>query len=182
MSGRDALLVSLRAHTPFDGHEEEMLGRLIAFVERHENCFERSLQVGHVTGSAWVLDTARTHTLLTHHAKLDKWLQMGGHADGDSDVMRVAFREAREESGLRLLRALSDRIFDVDAHQIPARGHEPAHVHYDVRYLFEADRREPLVLSAESKELRWVLLSHVAGLNTDASVLRLVARTTCIFR
>lgn len=181
MAGRDGLLAQLRAHVPFNADEAEMLRRLVDFVAAHPNCFERSLIIGHVTGSAWVVDESRTHTLLTHHAKLDKWLQMGGHADGDSDVLRVAMREVEEESGLRRVRALSETIFDVDAHEIPARGAEPAHIHYDVRYLLEADRDEPLVLSEESKELRWVRLDQVDHLNTDESVLRLVARTACIF-
>lgn len=153
-----------------------MLRRIAAFVEEYVNCFERTLAIGHVTGSAWVVDPHRTCVLLTHHAKLNKWLQPGGHADGDPDILRVALREAREETGLRSLRAVSETIFDVDVHEIPARGPESAHVHYDIRFLLEADRAEPLTISTESHELAWVTLHEVDKLNTDRSVLRMVAR------
>jgi 8-oxo-dGTP pyrophosphatase MutT (NUDIX family) len=177
MKSRQTLLRQLAAHRPFNEHEARMRERISAFVEAHEDCFERSLAAGHVTGSAWVVDRGRTHVLLTHHAKLHKWLQPGGHADGDPDILRVALREAREETGLLSLRPVSEEIFDVDAHDIPARGAEPAHVHYDIRFLLEADGQAPLTISTESHELAWVALDRVHELNTDESVLRLVART-----
>jgi 8-oxo-dGTP pyrophosphatase MutT (NUDIX family) len=167
----------LARHQPFDEHEARMQQRVVAFVEANDDCFERTLAIGHVTGSAWIVDCARAQVLLTHHAKLNKWLQPGGHADGDPDILRVALREAREETGLRSLRAISEEIFDVDAHEIPARTTEPAHVHYDIRFLLEADCGEPLTISTESHELAWVPLHQVDQLNTDQSVLRMVART-----
>jgi 8-oxo-dGTP pyrophosphatase MutT (NUDIX family) len=153
-----------------------MRRELVEFVEAHENCFERSLQIGHVTGSAWIVDPDRTHTLLHHHGKLDRWLQLGGHADGDSDVRNVALREAREESGLTSVRPVSADIFDVDVHCIPARGAEPEHFHYDVRYLFEADRSEPLRITNESKDLQWVRLDRVEELTQEESILRMVRK------
>jgi 8-oxo-dGTP pyrophosphatase MutT (NUDIX family) len=174
---RQTLLQQLARHRPFNEHEARMRERMAAFVEAHEDCFERSLAIGHVTGSAWVVNTGRTHVLLTHHAKLNKWLQPGGHADGDPDILRVALREAREESGLKSLRAFSEEIFDVDAHDIPARGAEAAHTHYDIRFLLEAEMDEPLEITDESHDLAWVPLTGVARLNTDESVLRMVART-----
>lgn len=171
------LIAALERHTPYDAHEAEMRLQILDFVRRHEDCFERSQKAGHVTGSAWIVDTKRTRALLTHHAKLNKWLQPGGHCDGEGDVARVALREAQEETGIQQLRLWDERIFDVDAHEIPARGDEPAHVHYDIRYLIEAPADAPLVLSEESHELAWVALDDVEKLNTDASVLRMVART-----
>ncbi len=153
-----------------------MRARLAAFVWAHENCFDRSLLVGHVTGSAWIVDLDRTHVLLTHHRKLDKWLQLGGHADGDSDVLRVALREAREESGLTSVRPVRESIFDVDIHLIPARKTEPEHFHYDVRYALEADRGEALRMSDESHDLRWVRVDEVAVLTQEESVLRMVRK------
>lgn len=167
----------LAAHQPFTEEEAAMLTRLRHFVDSHSDCFERSLQIGHVTGSAWILSFDRTHTLLTHHGKLDKWLQLGGHADGDRDVLRVALREAEEESGLSLIRPLSEAIFDVDIHLIPARRTEPEHYHYDVRFLLEADRHEPLKITSESKDLQWVPLDEVEHLTAEESVLRMVRKT-----
>jgi 8-oxo-dGTP pyrophosphatase MutT (NUDIX family) len=130
-----------------------------------------------VTGSAWVVDAAHARVLLTHHRKLDMWLQLGGHADGDTDVLRVAMREAAEESGLTELIAVDAGVFDVDVHRIPPRGGEPAHLHYDVRFLLQGDASVPLVMTAESRDLRWVRLADVVSLGVDASVLRMVAKT-----
>jgi 8-oxo-dGTP pyrophosphatase MutT (NUDIX family) len=176
MSTRRDLIEQLKRHQPWNSHEAGMLQRIIGFVEQHEDCFERTFQAGHVTGSAWVVDAHRSHALLVHHAKLGKWLQPGGHCDGDPNVLGVAMREASEESGLTRLRVLSSGIYDVDAHDIPARKAEPAHVHYDIRFLLEADRGEKLQVSEESHDVRWVGFDEIKDLNTDESVLRMVAK------
>ena len=133
-----------------------MTADTIRFVEAHADCLLRSCVPGHLTGSAWIVSSDRSRTLLTHHHKLDKWLQLGGHADGDGDLLAVALREAREESGLTRLRPASTEIFDCDRHLIPARGSEPEHYHYDLRFMIEADPGEPLVISNESKDLAWI--------------------------
>src|SRR3569832_2721477 len=97
---RRPLLDQLARYEPYDEDERAMYARLRRFVAQEPRCFARTLQVGHVTGSAWLVDHAHTHVLLTHHRKLDRWLQLSGHADGEADVQSVALREAREESGL----------------------------------------------------------------------------------
>lgn len=174
---RRSLLTLLDSYQPLRADDDEARSRIAAFVREHADCFERSLLVGHVTGSAWILDEARSQCLLTHHRKLERWLQLGGHADGQSDVLEVAMREAREESGLHSLRAVAGAIFDCDVHWIPERKAEPGHYHYDVRFLLEADANEPLVVSEESKELAWVALPDVASLSGDESVLRMVTKS-----
>jgi len=174
---RRPLLDSLAAYVPSTPREARSRDRIESFVHEHADCFERSLVVGHVTGSAWVVCPQRRRVLLTHHRKLDLWLQLGGHCDGDADVAGVAHREALEESGLSDVRALTDGIFDVDVHLIPARPGEPEHFHHDVRFLFEADPAAPLVLSAESKALAWVDIAAVGDLSIDESVMRMVAKT-----
>jgi 8-oxo-dGTP pyrophosphatase MutT (NUDIX family) len=174
---RRSLLTLLDAYRPFDADDEAARARIAGFVQEHADCFERSLLIGHVTGSAWILDAARSQCLLTHHRKLERWLQLGGHADGQSEILEVAMREAREESGLHSLRAVTASIFDCDVHWIPERKSEPGHYHYDVRFLFEADATEPLVVSEESKELAWVALGGVGALSGDASVQRMVTKS-----
>ncbi len=154
-----------------------MVADTIRFVQEHEDCFLRSCVPGHLTGSAWILSPDRTRTLLTHHHKLDKWLQLGGHADGDTDLLAVALKEAREESGLNNVHAVSAEIFDVDRHWIPARKSDPGHYHYDLRFMIEADPAEPLVISSESKDLAWVEVSRVAALNPEESMARMVRKT-----
>ena len=174
---RRPLLDKLREYRPYDQHERDMYETLVRFVETESECFSRRLQTGHVTGSAWIIDPDRSRALLTHHLKLDRWLQLGGHADGDADVLRVALREAREESGLDRIRPLAEDIFDVDVHPIPARDTEPRHLHYDVRFLLEADADAPLVISSESKDLAWVSLSDIAQFTAERSIARMVAKT-----
>jgi 8-oxo-dGTP pyrophosphatase MutT (NUDIX family) len=176
---RDATLALLRAHAAraLDAHEAEMVAETIRFVQAHADCFHRSCAPGHLTGSAWIVSPDRTRTLLTHHRKLDKWLQLGGHADGDFNMLEVALRETAEESGVQRVRAVSTEVFDVDRHWIPARKGEPGHHHYDLRFLIEADPAEPIVVSAESKELAWVELAHVTRLNPEESMARMVRKT-----
>lgn len=176
---RAPVLALLRAHAarPLDAHEAAMVADTIAFVEAQAECLHRSCVPGHLTGSAWIVSPDRTRTLLTHHHKLDKWLQLGGHADGDGDLLAVALREAREESGLANVRAVSAAIFDVDRHWIPARKTEPAHWHYDLRFMIEADPNEPLVISSESKDLAWVEVARVTALNPEESMARMVRKT-----
>ncbi len=154
-----------------------MTERLRAFVAAYADCFERSLSIGHVTGSAWVVDRTLQAALLTHHRKLGRWLQLGGHADGDGDLRRVALREATEESGLSDITLARHSIYDIDVHDIPARGAEPAHVHYDVRFAFYADRAGVPVRSDESHEVAWIRLPELERYGVDASVLRLRSKT-----
>lgn len=173
---RYLLLGKLKNYHGIDEHEESMRRRIIEFVENNPNCFERTLLTGHITGSAMIVNKPRTHTLLTHHHSLDKWLQLGGHSDGDPDTLRVALREAEEESGLTGITAVSENIFDVDVHLIPARNNIPEHYHYDIRFLFEADDTQPLSISNESKDLAWVPLHHIEQYTTEESVLRMVRK------
>lgn len=176
---RAKVLSLLKAHAagPLDQHEAAMAADMIAFVEKHPDCAERSLVIGHLTGSAWIVDPSRKRTLLTHHRKLNKWLQLGGHADGELDPLAVSLREAREESGLQNLRVVSDRVFDVDRHAIPARGNEPEHWHYDIRFMIEADPAGVLQISDESHDLAWIELSRMSEYNAEESMMRMAHKT-----
>ncbi len=180
MTTRDGFVDELRGYVAADDREEQMRRRMLAFVEKHPDAFDRACAVGHVTASAWIVDRDRTRALLTHHRKLGKWLQLGGHTDGDTDVRAAALREAREESGLTSLRFASPSIYDVDIHRIPARGTEPEHEHFDVRFALEADATETLVVSDESHDLAWIALDALAGYGADESVLRLARKTSAL--
>ena len=171
---RQPLLDLLRNHRPANADEQDMTGATIAFVEQQPNCFERSLLMGHITGSAWIVSPDRKQTLLILHRKLDRWLQPGGHADGDPDVAAVALREAQEETGLTSLRLLNPGIFDVDIHPIPARNGVPEHLHYDIRFLLEAQPNEPFGRCEEIKNIRWFSVDEAKNHVNDVSIQRLV--------
>ncbi len=174
---RERFIAELSTYRAGDAREAAMADELLRFVRSEPRCFERSLLQGHITGSAWIVDRALRRTLLTHHRKLGIWVQLGGHADGDSDIRRVALREATEESGLSQIVLAQEAIYDVDVHPVPARSGEPAHLHYDVRFAFFADPSEKLHLSDESHALAWVQLDALETLGVDASVRRLAAKT-----
>lgn len=128
-----------------------------AFIESSTRCFDRHYAPGHITGSCLLLNPKGDKTLLTLHRKLKRWLQLGGHAEGETDLLAVALREAVEESGISAIHPIEPELFDVDIHLIPARPHlgEPAHFHYDVRFLMRAEH-EDFVCSDESDALAWL--------------------------
>lgn len=141
------------------------------------HAFRRERLAGHLTASAWLVAADGSRTLLTHHRKLGLWLQLGGHADGDRDLPRVALKEAEEESGLSGLKLAGDAIFDLDRHWIPEHKGVPAHWHYDVRYVVRAGRDEAFVVSGESHALAWRDIAGLAGDDAaDASVRRMARK------
>lgn len=157
-----------------DPRELAEQARLRAFL-KHTGLagFSRDPRLGgHVTGSAFVLSPDRQSVVLTHHAKLDRWLQLGGHCDGIADVRFVALKEAYEESGLARIRLLDSAVFDLDIHTIPASQKEPAHLHYDLRFLMQAEAGA-LQISPESRALEWIPLGQMHRYTSDLSVLRL---------
>ena len=173
---RQDILAKLAAYKPMDANDAAQRDRITIFVQNHPDCFERSLAVGHLTGSSWLINRTGDRVLLTHHRKLDMWLQLGGHADGNCDILDVALQEAREESGLDRIHAVSDDIFDLDVHRIPPHGQTPAHDHHDVRFLLQADTEDHYIISDESHELRWCTPDEALQLSTDTSVQRMVRK------
>lgn len=138
--------------------------------------FVRDHPGGHFTASALVFDPSGSLVVLTHHRKLDIWIQLGGHADGDADLAAVARREAEEESGLDRLRLALPRIVDLDIHPIPAYGAEAAHEHFDVRFAFFADGSRSLTVSDESHDLAWVAVNRLREYSDEESLHRAVCR------
>lgn len=150
--------------------------RMLALLDGTPDCFHRTSFPAHFTGSALVVNADGSRALLHHHRKLDRWLQFGGHCDGDEEILRVACREAEEESGLTGLIVASARPFDLDIHEIPAHGAEPVHEHFDVRYVLIAPADAIPVTSAESKELRWFTAEEMEALGLDDGLQRLVTK------
>ena len=182
MPHRRSLLALIDSYALDHPEESSTVVRFRTFVSEQPRCFDRELTTGHVTGSAWLTSPDGESVLLTHHRKLDAWLQLGGHADGETDIRAVALREAQEESGIDAISTSDSAIFDIDIHAIPERINsrglrEPGHLHYDVRFcLVVAPGHGPAVVSEESKALRWVDVSQIDGLPVDASVRRMAAK------
>lgn len=157
-------------------HEQACRQQMIALLDSCADCFRRDTFPAHFTGSAFVVSSDGVRGLLHHHRKLDRWLQFGGHCDGEEDVLSVARREAYEESGISGLIVASARPFDLDIHEIPALGNEPTHFHYDVRYVLIAPENAELRASPESKELRWFTGEEMKEWSLEPGLLRLIER------
>jgi hypothetical protein len=156
--------------------EAATVDRFLALLDDAEDPFRRERLAGHFTASAWLVDRTGTRVLLTHHRKLDRWLQLGGHADGVRDFARVALTEAEEESGLTDL-SVEAGIFDLDAHEIPEHKGVPPHIHYDVRFVVHAKGSEDFVVSDESHALAWrAIASLVDDEDADPSLRRMASK------
>ncbi|MCA9794151.1 MAG: NUDIX hydrolase [Candidatus Eremiobacteraeota bacterium] len=162
----------------YDFDDGPRLQGLVDFIKATPECFERH-PPGHLTASAVVLDPTLSHLVLTHHAKLDMWIQLGGHCDGDPDTEAVARREAAEEAGLHHLELVEPVPFDVDVLPVPARPEAAFHWHYDLRYLFVSPRVE-LVPTDESKDLRWFTLGEAARVAVEPTMQRLLGKLTSL--
>ena len=154
---------------------------MLSFYRTEREVFSKKNKKGHFTGSGWVVSPDKCKVLMTHHKIINKWLQLGGHANGENDLLKVALREAREESGLQRFEVLNKTVFDLDIHRIPKIGSEPSHLHYDVRFLLEADpEKEPIIISNESYDVAWVPIENVLILNPDKSIHRMVDKTVAL--
>jgi 8-oxo-dGTP pyrophosphatase MutT (NUDIX family) len=177
---RKLLLDLLERYLARNPDERVSVDHVRQFVRANPDCFLRSCADGHVTASAWIVSEDYTSFLLTHHAKLGRWLQLGGHADGNPDLVAVALREAREESGMQAFALASPNgvslPLDVDVHLIPARGADPAHLHHDVRYLLVAGRDQALRVSSESLDLRWFPRARVDEVLEGESLKRMARK------
>ncbi len=153
--------------------------RILEFLAKHQhNAYNRELLVGHITASAFLINSDASKFLLMHHKKIDRWLQPGGHCDGEIDVLNTAIKEAQEESGVEDIKAVSNQIYDIDIHPIPAYKDVPSHEHFDVRFLLQTVSSDEFVKNNESLELRWIDFDSNIPLNLTPSIFRMIEKYT----
>ena len=167
-----AARATIAAHVARDEEQARARTFLLEWIDAHPDALDRSCLAGHLTASSLVLDARGEHALLTLHKKLGRWLQLGGHCDGDGNLARAALCEAQEESGIAELE-IDPTPIDLDCHRIPARPGEPEHWHLDTRFLARAAPGATPRINPESKELRWISLREGQSFELDDSVLRL---------
>jgi 8-oxo-dGTP pyrophosphatase MutT (NUDIX family) len=158
--------------------EDEHAQKTLYFLSNYDLFWQSTHAFGHVTASAWILSNDHSKALLTYHAKLQRWFQLGGHIEPtDANIYDASTREAIEESGLKTITLVSKDIFDIDVHLIPvSKTGFPAHWHFDIRFLFKTIDQS-LTISSESEDLQWVPLDKIEELTQSESVLRMVRKT-----
>ena len=142
------LLSALYSYRPWNPQEARDTTELLRRLEAGEDLFHRENTAAHLTASAWVVSPDRTRVLMAYHNLYDSWAWLGGHADGERDLLAVALREVREESGLAAVRPVSPDIYSLEI--LTVDGHEKrgvyvsSHLHLNVTFLLEADPAEPV--------------------------------------
>ena len=169
---REELIRQLAAYTPYNEQEARDRETILHMLETTEDIFLRENLLAHMTSSAWVQDFKHRHILMAYHNIYQSWAWLGGHADGNEDLLQVAIKEVREESGIRNVRPVTDRIFSIEV--LTVDGHEkkgvyvPSHLHLNVTYLLEADRDESVqVKTDENSAVGWFTPSEAVEKSTE---------------
>lgn len=182
ITSRDRLIAKLITYETNFPEETTFVHQFLELLQASK-CYFRDHLPGHITGSSWIVNESGSHVLLVHHAKLNKWLQPEGHADGDENIFGVALREAMEETGLKIFSPITEEIFDIDIHPIPARGDFPQHLHFDVRFILQASQNEALQVSAESNHVAWFNIDNVVShTENNTSIIRMMEKTKYLLR
>jgi 8-oxo-dGTP pyrophosphatase MutT (NUDIX family) len=182
MTRHERLLAELQRYDAADAAEERHRGAMVALLAESDAFSRAHFRPGHFTASCYVIDGGG-RLLLHHHRRLDRWLQMGGHVEGDELPELTALREGEEESGLRDLALAASGIFDLDIHGIPAAKQEPDHDHYDVRYLARTASPDAIALHREeSNDLAWVTLDRAAELMPGSESQRVLHKIERLLR
>lgn len=167
--------------TSYEKEEEHKCNMLNVLYEQDGVFYEESKQ-GHFTASAWVLNYDKTKVLLTLHAKLNRWFQLGGHIEPtDATFLDACLREAQEESGIKNISADNSFVIDVDIHKIPENPKASAHLHYDITMCFIAGQNAEINMSKESKKLEWIPINKVKDITDDFAVIRMAEKTLQLF-
>ena len=166
------IVEEIKAYAPCCEQEARDKAVILDYLAKNPDAFYRSDPIAHMTASAWIVNRERTKVLMVYHRIYDSWSWTGGHADGEKDLLAVALREAREETGLRTVRAVSEKIYSLEV--LTVDGHEKrgeyvaSHLHLNVTYLLEADESEELrVCEEENSGVKWFTLDAALAASTE---------------
>ena len=166
------LAAQIRAFRPWNQQEERDRMELLRRLTSGEELYTRNNASAHLTASAWVVSPDRRQVLMAYHNLYGSWAWLGGHADGERDLLAVALREVREESGLSNLRPVTSDIYSLEI--LPVSGHEkkglyiPSHLHLNVTYLLEADPTEPVRQKPdENSAVGWFGLEEAVAVSSE---------------
>ena len=169
---RAELTERIRSYQPYNEQEAADKEVILAFLAEKEDAFDRENLLAHMTASAWVVNRERTKVLMVYHRIYDSWSWTGGHADGETDLLAVAVREVKEETGIRKVVPVSEEIFSLET--LTVDGHEkrgkyvPSHLHLNLTYLLEADDREALTICEdENRDVAWFALDDALKASTE---------------
>lgn len=169
---RAELTERIRSYQPYNEQEAADKEVILGFLAEKEDAFDRENLLAHMTASAWVVNRERTKVLMVYHRIYDSWSWTGGHADGETDLLAVAVREVKEETGIRKVVPVSEEIFSLET--LTVDGHEkrgkyvPSHLHLNLTYLLEADDREALTICEdENRDVAWFALDDALKASTE---------------
>ena len=157
---RQKLIQQLKEYTPFNEQEEMDKSLILNWIEHNADAFSRENKVAHVTASAWVVNKDRSKVLMVYHNIYQSWSWLGGHADGETDLLSVAIREVKEEAGITNVRPVFEEIYSLES--LTVDGHVKngkyvsSHLHFNITYLLEADSKEAVSITAdENSGVAW---------------------------
>ncbi|MGM9879305.1 MAG: NUDIX domain-containing protein [Bacilli bacterium] len=168
----DSLKDNLEKFVPYNEQEETDKNIMLNYIKDFDDVLTRQNQYGHFTSSAFVLNKDRTKLLMIYHKIYNSWAWVGGHSDGDSDLLYVAMKETKEETGIKNVVPISKNIYSLEL--INVNGHEKSgkyvgsHVHLNVTYLLEADENEEIhVKEDENSGVKWIPINKIMEVSSE---------------
>lgn len=169
---RQKLIEQMERYQPYNEQEERDKPVILGELRKTEAVFSRESELAHMTASAWIVNEDMSKVLMVYHNIYNSWAWLGGHADGEEDLLKVAIKEAKEESGLQNVRPVSEHIFSIET--LTVDGHEkkgryiPSHLHLNVTYLLTADESEELrIKEDENSGVRWFGLDEAVERSSE---------------
>ena len=168
----DRLKEQIRAYRPVNEQEERDKELILRCLETEKDIFTRENHLAHMTASAWIVNEQRTKVLMVYHNIYHSWSWLGGHADGETDLLKVALKEAREESGILHVKPVSEELYSlevltVDGH-VKKGAYVSSHLHLNVTYLLQAEETDALhIKEDENSNVAWFPLEEAVAASTE---------------